>query len=194
MKAMGHDNIYASFLGQGYPGVPGPIVIVFYLGSLFFFMWVALWSVNAGWALLAFCGALIPVLGVMWLLQETGHASYSLNYPIMVAAFRVSSWFAAPVFFFGFLWAFWQSVKNNLITRRVTALALGLWLTYSAAFITFALSHQSARAFRGRELPSHYNYENWPHPIDWVLWAALSLLPIAPLFTQALLLHRARHR
>jgi hypothetical protein len=194
MKVIGYGDSYVSFLGQGYRGVPGPIIIAYYLGSILLLMWVALWSVNAGWALLTFCGTMIPVLGILWLLQELGYTSYSTYNPIMVAAVSIGKWFAVPVFFLGFLWAYRQSAKNYLIGRRTTALALALWLTYSTVFISYELRFEPSRSIRGRELPTHYNWENWPHPIDWVLWAALSLLPIAPLFTQALLLHRARHR
>jgi hypothetical protein len=36
--------------------------------------------------------------------------------------------------------------------------------------------------------------DQFPHPINWFLWAALSLLPIAPIFTHPLYIQRARHQ
>ena len=95
---------------------------------------------------------------------------------------------AAVILASAFLWVLWGSKRANLIGLKTIALAIICWAIYSGIFYTYVTSHHyQAGANIG---PNHFEL----YPVRWALWAALSLLPIAPLFSLPYMLEKARRQ
>lgn len=174
------------FMRQGYGDVKAWQVLSFYWGALFLIMWSAVWSVNLGWAFIALGATLFPAMGISTLMGSE-QALISPLATTVTPAMQWGSWIGSAILAAGLLFAFVQGIRSGAVDYRAVAIAAGAWCVYVYAFSQLDDYYS---------LPAGANLlgEQFPHPIDWGLWAALSLIPVAPVFTHPWLLQRARAR
>lgn len=184
--ARGESLGILDYLVQGYEEIPRIGVLAFFWGGLFLFMWVAVWAVNVGWALLAFAIALVPAVVGAGVAGAAGAVPMPDPAAFANTAWDICTWAAAALLIAATLWAYRAGRTRGLLGPHVKWMIPLLWLVYSGAFTIFGRTFYFPPDAR---LPNPF-----PHPIDWSLWLALSMLPIAPMITHPLLLHRARHR
>lgn len=197
MKLAGENNRILHFLQQGYRVdffgesagyVPGYQVIVFYLGFLLVTMWVATWSVNAGWALLVYLVTVGPSTGFQWLMKS-GEGQATQN-----SLERIESWsnagtnLAMVILIATLLWIVFGAIRNRLVTPGLSIFSLVFWALVIFVFYVFSKSYIHLEE---ENLPGG---RRWPHPVHWPTWFGLSMMIIAPFFSHAYLLHKARHR
>lgn len=175
------------YLEQGYPTMPQPAVMGYFWLTLFVLMWVALWPVNVGWAMLVLLIGHLPMLAKTGLQTLQGVEYNPLAHREADPLQQYGTWAAAAVIIAVVVWAAQRAIRMRLVTTRAVLLAIAAWCVYSIYFIVY----ESAFSVTER---SRIPTDRFPHPIDWFLWAALSLLPIAPIFIHPLYIQRARHQ
>ena len=179
------------YLGLGYEHVPPILALVFFWGMLFLALWVGIWSINLAYAMAIFGIAILPAFGIIWGLEEVGIISRSQMGTSLDMAFMIGSRVGAVVLIAGAAWAYIRAERLGVIPRYMKGVMLVFWLSYSLPFIYYGLTFN-------QEALVGVIYNDWsvkfPHPIDWGLWTGLSVMPIAPLFTHAYFLERARRQ
>ena len=180
MIRAGEKARFAAFLQQGYDESNPNAVLVFYLGTLFAVMWVAVWPVNAGWAFVAYAVAIAPAAAIDWLANDGPLADAS---PYLGWARAAGSFILAA----GFAWGFYRALRARVLSPHALAVAVAFWAVSVVAFRMMAAAYipNPDANLRG---------EHFPHPIDPWLWLGLSLLLIAPVITHPLLVDQARRQ
>jgi hypothetical protein len=187
------DSLF--YLRLGFDHIPDPFILAFFGGTLFIIMWVGLWIVNLSigiglYGTLLLLGALFSmVLGDPWK-SFLGQASVNLT---ALIAIGVSVWLTRNA---------WQ---ERILSRRVGVLAGGLWTLYTLPFLVYGLGIRYYANIPDGNGGTLWNVRvtdlnlvpdsaiPFTHPVDWVLWTALSILPILPLVTLPYRLNRMRH-
>ena len=62
-----------------------------------------------------------------------------------------------------------------------------LWVAYSAAFVNYVTRFDAP-------INAQEWYVRFPHPVNWPLWIAASVVPLVPAVLHPLLLERVRHQ
>lgn len=198
MMLAGEDLRILHYIGQGYRvfnlnsmnygGSSGFEVIVFYLGVLFVTMWVAIWSVNAGGALLVYLVTIGPATAVLWFMNNGRERA------VHEAEAGIESWsdagmrVAAAILVGATLWLIYKTLRTRLAGPWALAFAVAFWAVLATAMYLFS------EAYTFLDVANFPGEHRWPHPINWAMWLGISMLPIAPFFSHAYLLQRARHQ
>lgn len=177
-----------SFMQMGYEELSGFFLLTFFWGSLFIVMWVAIWPLNVGVAFLAFMIAYLPPLSVVWFLRSNRTLRYNEANEAIAKITEVAAWPAAAILGSAFLWVLWGSWRSKLVGLKTITLAVVCWGICAGIFYTYVDGHNyQPNANIG---PNQFDL----YPVQWALWVALSLLPIAPLFSLPYLLEKARRQ
>ena len=183
---------YLFWLRQGFDHVPDVFVVAFFAGSLFLAMWTGLWIVNVSLGLGTYgIFSVIAMLASYLFIRTTDIPGDSVVFYVIE---RTAVWSAAVIWLIGSLWAFRLSAKAQIIPAKALGLAAVCWVIYSSSFLYYGLGiryYVDVLVVDGITiLNARVNYDQAPsmaipftHPVDWVLWAGLSLFPILPIVT-----------
>jgi len=177
-----------AFMQMGYEDLPGWFLLSFFWGSLFLVMWVAIWPLNVGVAFMAFIVAYLPPLSVIWFLRSNRTMGYTEANEAIDKVSAVAAWPAAAILGAAFLWVLWGSWRLNLVRIRTIIFAVVCWGISGVAFYVYVDAHHY---MPGANIgPNQFEL----YPVRWALWLALSLLPVAPLFSLPYMLEKARRQ
>lgn len=203
LKFMQPDFETLFFIRQGYEHIPKAFVLLFFAGTLFVLMWCGLWIVNFG--------AYLALVGTM--LGASFFCGYIVFGPMGIEQVGVARWLVerGPIWATTVLWtvgclALWLRARSAKVIPEYTAyVASVVWVVCTSAFVVYALairyyaSYTDAEGiyhFRARVTDLSLVHENaipFTHPVDWVLWIGLSLLPILPTVSLPYRLELMRH-
>lgn len=191
MKRIHPDFETLFYIRQGYEHLPDAFVLLFFAGTLFILMWSGLWIVNLG-AYLGILGSTMALAFVMSLAARAaidGEISGGIGWLIS----RGPIWTTTVLWILGCLTLYRRAHRQRLFPNWSRPTALGAWCIYTAAFITYGLAIRYYASYVGddgvirfREVVTDMSLVNrnaipFTHPVDWVLWTGLSLLPILPI-------------
>ena len=194
------DSLF--WLRQGYDHVPDVLVALFFFGTLFVAMWTGLWIVNVSVAMGVYGGlALLGMAATFLLIQLTNVAGDST---VFYGVERSAVWLAVAFWIGGSVWMYRGALRDRVIPRGARRWAFGLWLVYAGAFLYYGLDirffadliypdgtvEYGARVTYELATPSSVPFT---HPVDWVLWAGLSIFPILPIVSLPYRLNVMRH-
>lgn len=185
---MGEPIGMVHFLRQGYEQSPDWAIVAFYWAVLFTIMWSAVWAANVGWAFFVFGVTVAVPSTIASTLRTPSDSIFVDTTETSYVIVQYCTWAGAAILAAGFLYAFYQALRQGLVSKPFLAAAAIYFVGFWIVLVAFH------RAYIPDPTANIIGDERFPHPIDWVLWAGLSLIPIAPVFTHPWLLERARHR
>lgn len=192
MRRAGDPIELVRFIEQGYRGLSPAFHLTVFWAGIALFMWIAVWSFNAGFVFmtaLVVCG---PPLLILWIQDSTGALQAAQAQDTIDSTLRISSWIVCGVTSAAFIWVFIQSLRERLVTWPVLLAAILVYAAYTYAFLQYTDAYTPMRNRMGNW--TRFAPDTFPYPINYPMWFTLSLLPIAPLFTHPWLVSRARHR
>ena len=144
---------------------------------------------------------MMGALGTFLLVQVTYISSEG---GILFALERLPTWLATVSWFAGFVWIFERTRRNNSIPRGFRRSAVVFWLACAIPFLYYGLGIRYYATIFGpdgnilRDVRVTFDIMNqsyvpFTHPVDWVLWAGLSLFPVLPLFSLPYRIDAMRH-
>jgi hypothetical protein len=175
------------FLHQGYEVLPLSLTVAMHFGFLLVLMWACAWPVGFVFALGGFALLILPMLGIVWgsvlvgLLEPDAARAQAAEWSPLL------NWIAAGLVVGGLLILAWLAERRRYVHPVLPLLGAGLWLVYSWGFVHFV---------NRWEVPAGVKdwYVRFPHPVNWPLWVAVSVVPLLPFFLHPLMMARIRHR
>ncbi len=184
---LGETTGLGFFLHQGYEALPLWLALAMHFGFLLVLMWACAWPISFVFALGGFALLLLPMLAIVWggvlggiIEPETARAKIAAWSPML-------NWIAAGLVVAGLLVLAFMAQRRRYLHPIVPLLGAALWLAYSWGFVHF---------INRWEVPPGVKdwYVRFPHPINWPLWVAVSVVPLLPFFLHPLMMARIRHR
>ncbi len=209
LTALLNDNTYdyLDYLRRGYDHIPDFLVTIFFAGSIFVIMWTGLWIVNVSLGLGVY-GVLmvLSMLVTFALIQTTDLAG---DGKIFYGIEQAPVWFATALWIGGSVWVFLRARRDHVIPRGALICAAVFWLAYIGPFLYYGLGIRYyadystisdegvielhwAMQVTDLSLVSDSSFP-FTHPVNWVLWAGLSLFPILPFVSLPYRLNAMRH-
>lgn len=184
---------YLLQLKIGFEHVPDVLVIAFFAGTLFVITWTGLWIVNASAGLGTI--AILLLAGMLTTQVFINVTDIPGDHPIFYYISRAPIWLATMLWVTASLRMYQRARSERVIPRSARLWAGDLWLAYTIPFLYYGLGiryHATILDENGNILHGVRVYDlnlvapngiPITHPVDWVLWAGLSLFPILPFVT-----------
>jgi hypothetical protein len=138
-------------------------------------------------ALAGFAALLLPMMGAMWGGALIGLLTPDAAKSHIEAWSPTLQWIAAALVMTAFLALAWSAIRRGYVHPLAPLLGTALWFAYSWGFVHFV---------NRWEVPPGVKdwYVRFPHPINWPMWMAVSIVPLVPFFLHPLIMARIRHR
>lgn len=185
-----NENMFTS----GHSVLPEGYFLGLCVLASFTLMWMAVWSMNAGWVSAIFALTYIPAFALLWLFSMSGLLSSDRSLYLVGLTSKACGWLASILIVIGFLYVFWRSMASGFTYRRAVLLSLLFWPVYTGAFFYYQYAENMGYFEEHSSLLGLWqNGQSMINLTNAAIWIALSLIPIAPAFTHPFFLDRARH-
>ncbi|MFP6584493.1 MAG: hypothetical protein VCD00_18315 [Candidatus Hydrogenedentota bacterium] len=187
----------------GFEHIHDYFVVAFFAGTLFMIMWTGLWIVNASFGLSVF-GAL-SVVGMLLTALLIRSSDLAGDHIAFYYIQRAPVWLAAALWIMASITMYRRAYSDRVIPSGARRWAGVLWVSYTVPFLYYGMGiryyatilDENGNILHGVRV-TDLNLvapEGIPltHPVDWVLWAGLSLFPILPFVTLPYRLNEMRH-
>lgn len=203
LKGMDPQFDYLLHQRVGFEHIHEYFVVAFFAGTLFMIMWTGLWIVNASLGISGF-GAL-SVVGMLLTALLIRSSDLAGNHIVFYYIQRAPVWLAAVLWVMASLAMYRRAYSDHVIPRGARRWAGALWISYTVPFLYYGLGiryyatilDENGNILHGVRVtdlnlvaPAGIPLT---HPVDWVLWAGLSLFPILPFVTLPYRLNEMRH-
>jgi len=187
VRMYGDSTGFGGFLHQGYELLPMWFTVALHFGFLFVLMWACAWPVSFVFAIGGFAVLTLPMLGGVWGAALLGGIDADRAKSILAEWGPIANWISATLVVFGLLALAWAANRRRFVHPIIPWLCAVIWFAYSWAFAHFMSQWVVPQGIQEW-------YVRFPHPINWPLWAGISVVPLLPFFLHPLMLARIRNR